>query len=141
MPRRTGFSGPARSFVDQALTQITRQSRWPSTWRGVGLLLTGDLEPPAQRVVAASEQLSGIDVVKVPHHGSRNQATGFVSWVGKPSIAVISVGARNSYGHPAAQTVASWVEIGAQVARTDVGGDIAIVAEGHGGARAVSRDG
>lgn len=108
---------------------------------GVGLLLTGDLEPPAQRVVAASEQLSGIDVVKVPHHGSRNQATGFVSWVGKPSIAVISVGARNSYGHPAAQTVASWVEIGAQIARTDVGGDIAIVAEGHSGARAVSRDG
>jgi len=96
---------------------------------GIGFLLTGDLEPPAQQALIASEEFGGIDVVKVPHHGSRNQAAGFVGWVGRPAVAVISVGAQNSYGHPSAETVASWSNVGAQVARTDEGGDVVIVSD------------
>jgi competence protein ComEC len=108
---------------------------------GVGILLTGDLEPPAQQAVIASEQGAGIDVVKVPHHGSRNQAGGFVPWVGEPAVALISVGADNSYGHPAAETTRSWSDVGAQIARTDEGGDIVIVPDAGKGAVAIPRAG
>jgi len=108
---------------------------------GVGILLTGDLEPPAQQAVIASEQSGGIDVVKVPHHGSRNQAGGFVGWVGQPAVAVISVGEQNSYGHPAAETMQSWIDVGTQIARTDEGGDIVIVPDAGKGAVAIPRAG
>ena len=46
-------------------------------------------------------------------------------------IAVISVGAKNSYGHPAPETIASLTRLGTQVVRTDVDGAVAIKAKEH----------
>ena len=45
------------------------------------------------------------DVVKVPHHGSRAQDPALVSAARAP-VALVSVGAGNPYGHPAAATIA-----------------------------------
>ncbi len=92
---------------------------------GVKVLFTGDLESPAQQAVLASVDAAAFDVVKVPHHGSRNQdprlATSFPA-----GIALISVGATNLYGHPAASTIEQWRKVGARIARTDQFGDVAI---------------
>jgi competence protein ComEC len=44
---------------------------------------------------------------------------------------MISVGASNSYGHPAAKTLALLEEVGAKVLRTDLNGAIAIAAHRH----------
>jgi competence protein ComEC len=41
---------------------------------GVRLLLTGDVEPPGQATLAR-EGIGVVDVLKVPHHGSRHQDT------------------------------------------------------------------
>ena len=71
----------------------------------VSFLLTGDIF-----VKAELEMLSrGVDVrstvLKVPHHGSRTSSSQeFVEQVG-PSVAVISVGADNRFGHPHAETL------------------------------------
>ena len=46
-------------------------------------------------------------------------------------IAVISVGAKNSYGHPAPETIASLTRLGTQVVRTDIDGAVAITAKAH----------
>jgi competence protein ComEC len=67
-----------------------------------------------------------VDVVKVAHHGSRFQDPRLPSWT-SGRIAVLSVGADNGYGHPAPETLAAWEVIGADVVRTDISGDIAIV--------------
>ena len=48
-----------------------------------------------------------------------------------PQVAVISVGAKNAYGHPAPQTVAALTTLGAQVVRTDINGAISITAKAH----------
>jgi competence protein ComEC len=48
-----------------------------------------------------------------------------------PAIAMISVGAGNTYGHPAPQTVAALTRLGARVVRTDTDGAIAITAKNH----------
>ncbi len=105
----------------------------------VGLLLTGDLEPEAQRVLMGQSLVADIDVVKVPHHGSRNQASGFVDWVGPATTAIISVGADNTYGHPSGPTVKSWEDAGASVLRTDISSDIAITAGPDGSAVVLTR--
>jgi competence protein ComEC len=67
------------------------------------------------------------DVVKVGHHGSRYASTAaFVAAV-HPRLALISVGRHNTFGHPAAATIASWHAIGAEILRTDRCGAISLV--------------
>jgi competence protein ComEC len=72
----------------------------------------------------------GIEVLKVPHHGSKTGMTeGFFQWLGPIKLAVISVG-KNSYGHPAAETIARLNTDGAEVLRTDEKGNIEVVSNG-----------
>ncbi|EIE98310.1 ComEC/Rec2 family competence protein [Saccharomonospora glauca] len=90
------------------------------------VLLTGDVELAAQAdLLAAGEDLRA-DVLKVPHHGSRYTLPTFLTAV-SPRVAVTSVGADNSYGHPSSVTLRALAEAGALVARTDTGGDTAVV--------------
>ena len=93
--------------------------------RGIRLLLSGDMEPEAQQ--ALDESLPGlrVDVLKVPHHGSRYQDRDLLTGLGA-RVAVVSVGAENDYGHPAAGTVAMLRGAGMSVERTDQDGDVAL---------------
>jgi competence protein ComEC len=101
------------------------------TIAGRHLLLAGDVEPEAQDALMADLRGQSFDVVKVPHHGSRNQSPRLLEAAPAP-VALISVGAGNDYGHPAPDTVAAWREIGAVVMRTDLDGEIAVVSTGTG---------
>ena len=69
------------------------------------VLLTGDVEPPAQQVLLDSGADLHADVLKVPHHGSARQTPAFLDAVGA-RFAVASVGAGNPYGHPSAANAA-----------------------------------
>ena len=91
---------------------------------GLRILLTGDVEPEAQSAIMAAP--GGFDIAKVPHHGSRNQHPRFAAWA-RANIALITVGAGNDYGHPAAETIAAWAAQGSRIVRTDIQTDIAIV--------------
>jgi competence protein ComEC len=90
------------------------------------LLLTGDAEPEEEDDILDSGAELQVDVLKVAHHGSANQEPDFVFASGAP-LAVISVGEGNDYGHPSAATLGLLRRLGAQVYRTDLHGDIAIV--------------
>jgi competence protein ComEC len=70
--------------------------------------------------------------VKVAHHGSSNGTS--ADWVRatSPALALISVGARNSYGHPSPQAELRWSAAGARVYRTDRHGTIEISASPDG---------
>ncbi|HET9859150.1 MAG TPA: ComEC/Rec2 family competence protein, partial [Nocardioidaceae bacterium] len=70
-----------------------------------------------------------VDVLKVPHHGSRYQDPEFLSGLGA-RLAVISVGEDNDYGHPSPETVAVLEDAGMLVRRTDISGDVAVVVRG-----------
>lgn len=95
---------------------------------GMSILLTGDIEPPAQDEIVKNSHLFDFDVIKVAHHGSRYQSTDFAKWA-NAEIAVISVGADNDYGHPAPETIALYELAGSQVFRTDRDGDVAIIGQ------------
>ncbi|CAB5240513.1 unannotated protein [freshwater metagenome] len=88
----------------------------------------GDLEPEAQKGIVAD--LHHVDIYKVCHHGSSFQDPDFMRAL-SPQVALISVGATNSYGHPAPTTVHALVRLGAKVLRTDTDGAIAIDVQEH----------
>jgi competence protein ComEC len=92
------------------------------------LFTAGDLEPPAQNEILGS--VREVDIYKVCHHGSKYQDEELMSAL-SAQIAVISVGAKNSYGHPAPETIEYLTRLGTQVVRTDVDGAVAITAKQH----------
>ena len=74
-------------------------------WRDVSFLLTGDIEAKAERELLAS----GIDIqstaLKVAHHGSTTSSSPAFLAAVRPSVAVVSSGKDNVFGHPAPQVV------------------------------------
>jgi competence protein ComEC len=92
------------------------------------IFTAGDLEPPAQHEILGS--VRHVDIYKVCHHGSKYQDEELMRAL-SAQIAVISVGAKNSYGHPAPETIASLTRLGTQVVRTDLDGALAITATSH----------
>ncbi|HXF96635.1 MAG TPA: ComEC/Rec2 family competence protein [Gemmatimonadales bacterium] len=95
-------------------------------------LLTGDSELYELDYWLRHDSVPRVQVVKVAHHGSRNGTS--AAWVRAtaPAVAVISVGAGNSYGHPAPSVVQQWQAAGARVHRTDVEGTVLILANRDG---------
>jgi len=92
------------------------------------LFASGDIEPPVQQQLES--RIGKVDIYKVAHHGSRYQDRALMREL-SPSVAIISVGKGNSYGHPAASTVSALTSLGAKVLRTDVDGAVAIRAKRH----------
>jgi len=90
------------------------------------VLLTGDVELDAQADLLVTRTDLRADVLKVPHHGSRYNAEEFLAAV-RPRVAIVSVGAHNSYGHPSQHVLDALAEQGVSVLRTDLNGDIAVV--------------
>jgi len=107
---------------------------------GFTALLTGDVEPPAQRtLLEAHADLLRADVLKVPHHGSDHQEPRFLDAV-SASVALTSVGAGNTYGHPSARTLERLAADGARSYRTDRDGAVALFGR-RGAVVAVARRG
>jgi competence protein ComEC len=100
-------------------------------WQDVSVLLTGDIgRVPEQRIVSARAP-ARLRVVKVAHHGSLTSSSpAFVEWL-KPSIAVVSAGRSNHYGHPVPEVLARYTSAGAQVYRTDRDGAVTVDTDGR----------
>ncbi|EKE16163.1 MAG: hypothetical protein ACD_11C00029G0043 [uncultured bacterium] len=86
-------------------------------------LFTGDLTAEKEEEISQKGFDISADVLKVAHHGSK-YSTGeeFLKKV-SPQEAIISVG-KNSYGHPAEETLEKLRSIGTKILRTDETGDI-----------------
>ncbi|MGV1048735.1 MAG: ComEC/Rec2 family competence protein, partial [Solirubrobacterales bacterium] len=101
--------------------------------RGFTMLLSADAEAEAVAVDPGP-----VDVLKVAHHGSDDAGLGSLLDRIRPRLAVISVGAGNSYGHPTAATLATLARHGVRILRTDRDGTVTIEVEK--GAIAVDAD-
>ena len=94
-------------------------------------LLASDITAATEaRLVAAGLPL-GASVLKVAHHGSRGSSTPEFLRAVSPLVAVISVGARNTYGHPAPETLARIDAVSAAVYRTDRDGAVILETDGR----------
>jgi competence protein ComEC len=87
---------------------------------GKSFLFTGDLPEEKERFVSAED----IDVLKVAHHGSHSSTA--QAWIDRlhPEDAIISVGAKNRYGHPHKEVLDRLTSSGVRVLRSDELGTI-----------------
>ena len=96
--------------------------------------LTGDAEAEEFNWWAQNTPglLEDVDVYKASHHGSDNGDTPLSMQEFQPEVVVISVGADNSYGHPAGSALALYDAVGATVYRTDQQGNVTVTANQDG---------
>ena len=96
--------------------------------RDLTLFAAGDIEPPVQERLRG--KIGRVDIYKVAHHGSRFQDPVLMREL-SPTLALISAGEGNTYGHPAPETIAALEQLRAKVRRTDRDGAIAVAADNH----------
>ncbi len=92
-------------------------------------LLTGDVQWEAEELLLASGQVLHSLVLKVPHHGADTSLTVPFLEAVAPEVAIVSVGADNSFGHPAMVTLEKLEEI--PTYRTDQHGNVGLVSDGQ----------
>jgi competence protein ComEC len=102
-------------------------------YQDFSMLLTGDLEGEGEKSVVAllrSNAITGISVLKVAHHGSKNSTKEEFLRQCSPAVAVISCGEHNTYGHPHKETLERLIDMGTAVYRTDCSGAVQITVSG-----------
>lgn len=109
---------PVRSVNDNSLVIAI-------SYGGRTILFAGDLEAEGEEALVAAG-LSHVDVVKVPHHGSKTSSSAPFVAATRPRLAIISCGVANAFGFPAPSVVARWRGIGAEVLRTDADGSVTV---------------
>ncbi len=87
------------------------------------LLFTGDASPLVMNRLL-NQPLNNIDILKIPHHGSKNGLTQEFLDLADPTAAVISVGKNNSYNHPSKEVLDMLKAENINIKRTDMDGDI-----------------
>jgi len=101
------------------------------TYGANSFLLTGDLESPMERLLLADGRTLHADVLKVGHHGSKTSTSPDFLDAVAPSIAVISAGFENSFGHPHPSVLARLEKRHAAILRTDQDGLVTVRSDGH----------
>jgi len=97
----------------------------------IRVLLSGDLEKAGEGAVLSSGLITDVDILKAGHHGSKSSSSGGFLEESKPENIVVSSGKNNKFGHPHPEVLQKFVEIGAEVWRTDELGSIEIVIDGQ----------
>ncbi|MDO8488163.1 MAG: MBL fold metallo-hydrolase [bacterium] len=127
--------------------KINFQVIWPpANWQGddlntysvggqiafgqVDFLFTGDADSPVDLAQIATGLLSQVEVLKVPHHGSKTAMID--EWIKQvsPQLAVIEVGKNNRFGHPRPEALHQLEEVGAKILRTDLNGEVEVITDG-----------
>jgi competence protein ComEC len=94
----------------------------------VDALLTADAETD----VTARLLARPVEILKVGHHGSADPGLAAELRELRPTIAVISCGRNNDYGHPTASTLAALrASPGLAVLRTDEDGRVVVESDGR----------
>jgi competence protein ComEC len=136
---------PTREFVDLHTESNGKVLGWKSdgtdlnafsisgilTFGNFDILFTGDADAPIEPAEIATGLLRPVEVLKVPHHGSK---TGMLpEWLAlvSPQLAVISVSKTNSYGHPTALALEMLTKFTDKIYRTDLNGTIEVVSDGE----------
>lgn len=98
----------------------------------VAMLLVGDAERAEEEWLLQHTPAEWLraDLLKVGHHGSRTSSGASFLDAVAPRLALISVGRRNSYGHPSPEVLAEFARRQVPVLRTDVVGTTVVRTDG-----------
>ncbi len=125
-------AGPIVSYQDQSVADLNATSLVVKLKYGTTqALFTGDQTKENELELLKMGVNLSAQILKVSHHGSRASSSLEFLRAVKPDYAVISVGAGNSFGHPAAGTVQRLQALGAAIYRTDKAGDVEFISDGR----------
>jgi len=97
-------------------------------YQNIKIFMSGDITTEVeQRLVWQKVLKDEVDILKVSHHGSKDGTSQELLEILKPKMAVISVGAKNKFGHPTKEVLDRLKERGIEIKRTDRDGDIIFV--------------
>ena len=101
---------------------------------GQTLLLMGDAEAEVERALLGFQgwaELQAVDVMLMPHHGSKTSSTpNFVNKV-RPKVVIAQTGYNNHYGFPKDEVVKRYQDVGSQVLNTAHGAVKVIFEDGQ----------
>ncbi|MEM5605166.1 S-layer homology domain-containing protein [Bacillus cereus] len=136
---KSGVTLPINGLNSQFLAPVKEYGNDLNEWSAVlkvthgskSFLFTGDAESKSEKdmVVTYGSSLKS-DVLKPGHHGSKTSSSQPFLDAVKPSIAAISAGAGNRYGHPTQETLAKLNAMAVKVYRTDLNGTVTINSDG-----------
>lgn len=87
-------------------------------------LLTADIEKEQEALLLQRGAIRHADILKLAHHGSKTSSTDAFLRAVSPKVAVISVGAKNRYGHPSTEVLNRLTSLQIPTLRTDQQGTI-----------------
>jgi competence protein ComEC len=100
-------------------------------WRDASFWFTGDIGKAIERTLPRRMTSARLRVIKVPHHGSlTSSAVDFIHSI-RPTVAVVSAGRANHFGHPAPEVLQRYRDAGTRMFRTDQDGEVAIDSDGY----------
>jgi competence protein ComEC len=94
-------------------------------------LFTADVSSNIEQALLDNNSDLNADVLKVGHHGSKYSTQDTFLQAVTPNFAVISVGVKNSYGHPTAEVLQRLQEFGIKTLRTDQQGTVEFLSDGN----------
>jgi len=102
------------------------------SWGQLSFLFTADIREEVEFELIGQRANLKSTVLKVAHHGSKTSTTSQLLAAVAPEVAVISVGADNSFGHPSPEVVERLIDrLGEDnVYRTDEDGTIELITDG-----------
>lgn len=118
--------GPVQEYSDPNNGSLVLRVDYGET----SFLFTGDMEQKAEGDLLESGADVRADVLKAGHHGSPTSSSEAFLTAVQPSVAIISVGADNDYGHPTEAALNRLSACGIPVYRTDLLGEIIAVSDG-----------
>jgi len=130
------IAGPSKEFIKKTSPGgvIGERREFASVlsfikYKGFEVLLTGDSQASGLNEGIMDGRIGDIEVLQVPHHGSKTGLTSEILDSIKPELAVISVG-KNNYGHPSEEEIKILRDRDIRILRTDLNGEIEIVSDG-----------
>ncbi len=97
----------------------------------VSFVLPGDIGAEVESGLAGVLPPAARRVLKAPHHGSRTSSSAAFLAALDPTLAIVSAGRENRFGHPAPDVVRRYEEAGAVIRRTGRAGAIEVCSDGE----------
>jgi len=110
---------PAPKYTNSAAPKNDDSLVLELEYGNASALLEGDAETPSEQAMLAAGLVHPVTLLKVGHHGSRTSTTQPFLDAAAPADAVISVGRRNTFGHPRPEVLARLAARHSYLFRTD----------------------
>lgn len=103
------------------------------SYKDTSIMLMGDATAETEKLIISGTDPKNIasDILKLGHHGSRTSTSEEWLDVVAPTVAIVSAGENNSYGHPHPEVVDRLAERGIEVRQTGIDGTISYISDGQ----------